>query len=252
MKYVIIEDEFLAAQLLEKKIKDLRPKWQCVAKLESVLEATDYLSEFDDFELVFCDIHLSDGKSFEVFEKVEVSQPVIFTTAFDQYAIDAFKVHSIHYLLKPLKDEQLKDAIEKFETQNAQSKASQDDRMQALLKASDQRGRSRFLVKKGQNMKIIPVEEVAYFYSRDGLTYLITSSGESFLLNETLEQLESGLDPKCFFRANRQFIIHINSISEIEPYFKGKLFAHLNPKQKEDCIISQAKAASFKEWLNEK
>lgn len=252
MNYIIIEDEFLAAQLLEKKIKGIRPKWRCVAKLESVLEATEYLSEQNDFELVFCDIHLSDGKSFEIFEKTEVTQPVIFTTAYDQYAIEAFKVHSIHYLLKPLKDEQLKEAIEKFEAQNPQDKASQDDRMQALLKASDERGRSRFLVKKGQSMKIIPVEEVAYFYSREGLTYLITTSDESFLLNDTLEQLESTLEPKSFFRANRQYIIHINSIAEIEPYFKGKLFAHLTPKQKEDCIISQAKASSFKEWLNEK
>ncbi len=250
MKYVIIEDEFLAAQLLEKKVKDLRPKWQCIAKLESVLEATDYLSEVNDFEVVFCDIHLSDGKSFEVFEKVKISQPVIFTTAFDQYAIDAFKVHSIHYLLKPIKDDQLNQAIEKFESQNLPSGHSQNDRMEALLKASKENDKSRFLVKKGQNMRIITIDDVAYFHSSDGLTYLINQKGEKHLINETLDQLESVLNGTEFFRANRQYILHINSITEIEPYFKGKLYVHLQPKYEEECVVSQAKATPFKDWVN--
>ncbi len=250
MNYIIIEDEFLAAQLLEKKIKEIRPKWHCVAKLESVLEASEYLSQETSFDLIFCDIHLSDGLSFEIFEKITVSQPLIFTTAFDKYAIEAFKVHSIHYLLKPIKDEQLKEAIEKFE--NQKEAIPQKVNMEALLKASEADSKTRFLVKKGQNMKVIPVEEVAYFYSKSGLTHLVCTNTDSFLINDTLDYLEAKLNPKEFYRANRQYIIHIQSIKVIEPYFKGKLFVHLQPEQTDDCVISQAKAGGFKEWLNEK
>ncbi|MBK6266830.1 response regulator transcription factor [Marivirga sp. S37H4] len=250
MNYVIIEDEFLAAQLLEKKIKEIRPKWRCIAKLESVVEATTFLNESMHFDLLFCDIHLSDGNSFEIFEQVNVIQPVIFTTAFDKYAIEAFKVHSIHYLLKPIKKNQLEEAIDKFESQNSTDLNLQHKRVDALLQDNREKGRSRFLVKKGQNMRIVPAEEIAYFYSSEGLTYLIHKSGEKLLINETLEQLEAVLNTSEFFRANRQYIIHISSIAEIEPYFKGKLFVHLIPKQQTDCVVSQAKATPFKEWVN--
>ena len=249
MTYIIIEDEFLSAQHLEKLVKELRPSWHCIAKLESVEEAISYFKSNQDFGLLFCDIHLSDGNSFEIFEEVKTEQPVIFTTAFDQYAIEAFKVHSIHYLLKPVKKALLEEAIQKFEKTLSSTDKPRPVNLEALLQASQQKKKSRFLVKKGKKMKIVPVEEVAYFYSSEGITFLFTTDSEKILINETLDQLESELEPDEFFRANRQYILHIQSIAEIEPYFKGKLFIHLNPKQQEDCVVSQAKAAGFKEWV---
>lgn len=256
MKIVIIEDEPLAADILEKLVLKLRPGTKVMAKLESIEESVAYFQEGNTQDLIFCDIHLSDGNSFEIFQQVNIETPVIFTTAFDQYALEAFKMHSIDYLLKPVKEEELERAISKFE-KSYQPKANIDmDALQKVMqqfqgagKEPKEKVKSRFMVKKGQNMVVVPTDKIAYFFGKEGLVYLIDFSGEKYMCNQTLDQLEEQLDPNDFFRANRQFILHIQAVEKIKPYFKGRLYLELQPPMEEECVVSSAKASLFKDWI---
>ena len=251
MKVVIVEDEQLAADALAAIVKRLRPHTEILAKLGSVEEAVQWFTLHQAPDLIFCDIHLSDGNSFEIFRQVASSCPLIFTTAYNQYAIEAFKVNSIDYLLKPIKAEDVALALKKYENQQRPLPLDINN-LQHFLQAQQlqQQVKSRFLVKQGQAIKTIPVEEVSYFWAEEGVVFLVTKQNKRYIINNTLDQLEVQLDSSIFFRANRQLIVHIDAVQEVRTYFKGRLSLLLQPVTEKDIIISSSKAADFKEWLD--
>ncbi|WP_161888285.1 LytR/AlgR family response regulator transcription factor [Pontibacter russatus] len=251
MKVVIVEDEQLAADALAVIVKRLRPQTEVLSRIGSVEEAVQWFNLHQAPDLIFCDIHLSDGNSFEIFRQVTVNCPVIFTTAYNQYAIEAFKVNSIDYLLKPIKPEDVALALKKYENQH-RSIPLDIYNLNQLLQAQQpqQHVKSRFLVKQGQGIKAIPVKEVAYFWAEEGIVFLVTKQGKRFIISYTLDQLEEQLDSAIFFRANRQLIVHIDAVQEVRPYFKGRLSLLLQPAVAEDAIISSSKASDFKVWLD--
>lgn len=254
MKVLIIEDEIFAAEAIEKMVRELRQDTVVLEKIPSVEEAVSWLKNNPQPELIFCDIHLSDGNSFDIFKQVSVSCPVIFTTAFDKYAIEAFQVNSIDYLLKPIKNEELSRAIAKYESLNSKSFNNQVDNLQNLLRDMQKRvaptSRTRFMVKSGQSLRVIPSEEVAYFLAEEGIVLLVNFEGKRFAGNNSLDQLEEQLDKHSFFRANRQLIVNISAVKKVEPYFKGRLLLQTDPSPKEDQIVSSSKASAFKSWLD--
>lgn len=253
MKVLIIEDEIFAAEAMENLVQDLRPGTLVLEKIPSVEEAISWLKNNPQPELIFCDIHLSDGNSFEIFNQVEVTCPVIFTTAYDQYAIEAFKVNSIDYLLKPIKKEELSRAIAKFESLSTNSFNQQVANLQNLLqdvqKRATPKNRSRFMVKSGQSLRVIPSEEVAYFLAEDGVVLLVNFEGKRFAVNNSLDQLDEQLDEHSFFRANRQLIVNIKAVEKAESYFKGRLLLRTKPETPGDQVISSNKAGAFRQWL---
>ncbi|MEG9327885.1 two component transcriptional regulator, LytTR family [Salinimicrobium catena] len=250
MKTIIIEDEAFAADALENMLLKIRPQAEVLAKLESIEESVEWFHKNEFPDLVLCDIHLSDGSSFGIFKQIEVKSPVIFTTAYDQYAIEAFKVNSVDYLLKPIRKEELEQAIIKYEGLKQNSLSEEIQNIQNLICNSSSSKKSRFMVKSGQVIKTIPSEEVAYFLAEEGVVLLVTFEGNRYVINYTLDQLEQLLDEKMFFRANRQLIANIDSIKEVQPYFKGRLHVVLEPGNAGEQIISSNKAASFKNWLD--
>ena len=250
MRTIIIEDEAFAADALENMLLKIRPQAQVLAKLESIEESVEWLQKNQFPDLVLCDIHLSDGSSFEIFKQVEVKSPVIFTTAYNEYAIEAFKVNSVDYLLKPVKKEELERAIAKYEGLKKDNLYRELENIQNLISNSGTSKKSRFMVKSGQVIKTIPSEEVAYFLAEEGVVLLVNFAGNRFVINYTLDQLDQQLDEKMFFRANRQIIVNINAVKEVNPYFKGRLHLTVEPGLKDDQIISSSKASLFKDWLD--
>ncbi|MUP44427.1 response regulator transcription factor [Gramella sp. BOM4] len=254
MKVVIIEDEAFAAEALQNIILSLRPDTEILAKAASIEEAVEWFSTHQMPELIFCDIHLSDGSSFEIFKQINIQCPVIFTTAYNEYAIEAFKVNSVDYLLKPLKKEEVLRAIEKYEDLKQKPIQEGLQNLQNLILDQGMNGRveykSRFMAKSGQSIKTIFSKEVAYFLAEEGIVLLVNFEGNRYAVNYTLDQLEEQLDPKTFFRANRQLITNIEAVKEVHPYFKGRLQLKLEPAAEADHIISSSKASNFKDWLD--
>lgn len=254
MKILIIEDEVYAADALEKLILKLRPDTEVLDNPGSIEEAVEWFNQNEAPDLIFCDIHLSDGSSFEIFKQVEIKSPVIFTTAYDQYAIQAFKVNSVDYLLKPVVEEALATAIEKFEDLKKRNHGGDLANLQELLQnlpsPIENKKKSRFMVKSGNTLKTIAGENVAYFLAEEGVVLLVTFNGKRYVVNYTLDQLEQLLDEEMFFRANRQLMVNIGSIKEVQPYFKGRLHVILEPGIAGEQIISSNKASSFKNWLD--
>ncbi|ARS35771.1 LytR/AlgR family response regulator transcription factor [Pontibacter actiniarum] len=248
MRTLIIEDEQLAADALGAIITRLRPEASIVSSVGSVEEAVEWLTLHQSPDLIFCDIHLSDGSSFGIFKQVEVKCPVIFTTAYNEYAIEAFKVNSVDYLLKPITTADVAQALKKYETLHLRQGITG---WQQFLQAQPQQTKTRFLVKQGQTIKAVSVEEVAYFRAEEGVVFLVTHQGKRFIINYTLDQLEEQLDRTVFFRTNRQLIAHIRAVQEVRPYLKGRLHLLLQPASDTDIIVSNSKAQAFKEWLDQ-
>ena len=256
MRTVIIEDEAFAADALEALIRKIKPAAKIEAKLESIEESVEWFQENPQPDLLFCDIHLSDGSSFEIFKNVELKCPVIFTTAYNQYAIKAFKVNSIDYLLKPIKKERLEQAIQKHENLQQGDINKELENIKSLLQqttlTTSGGKKSRFMVKSGQSIKVIQQEDVAYFLAEEGVVLLVNFEKQRYVINYTLEQLEEQLDPISFFRANRKVIVNIKAVSKVEPYFKGRLLLQTDPPAPDDQVISSNKATAFKDWLDHK
>ena len=254
MKTLIIEDENFAAERLINLIHQYDPDIEILDQLDTVEDTVEWLSEYDPPDLLFFDIHLADGSSFEIFEQVEVKSPIIFTTAYDQYAIQAFKTKSVDYLLKPIQFEDLKAALDKFKEMFFQKpQIGISEEIKALAEMMQQKQKvykSRFLVKAGKVIKTISLEEVAYFQFEDRTTMLVTKDKRHYPVNYTLDELEGMLEPNQFTRANREFIIGIDSIHKIHPWFKGRLKLELSPLQSIDLVISAEKTKGFKEWLD--
>lgn len=252
MQYLIIEDEQPAAKRLSKLVNDRRPDWSIVEVIDSVSTAVNYLNNFEHPDLIFMDIQLSDGLSFDIFTKVDIKTPVIFTTAFDQYALKAFKVNSIDYLLKPIDPEELDRALNQYDRFISQDASIDMAAVQKMISSFQQNEyKSRFLVKMGQALTYVELPDIAYFYAEDGVCLLQTISGKKHVIDFTLDQLESKLDPSSFFRINRKFILELHAIRKIQTYFNSRLVLTLEPGHGEEIIVSRDRVASFKRWLDQ-
>ena len=253
MRILIIEDEEPASRRLQKMLKEIDPEIEIAEKIVSVSSALNWWKENEKPDLVFSDIQLSDGLSFEIFRNIDTPCPVIFTTAFDQYAIEAFKVNSIDYLLKPIKKDELEKAIAKFKKIQGTPAAIPIDIDKLLQTLNKPAGnyKKRFVVRYGEHIKTINIEDVAYFYTEDKVNFLTTIEGRRFTVDFNLDSLETMLDPKAFFRINRQYIISIQSITEMFSYSKSRVLIKLNPAAKHETIVSTERSADFKLWLGD-
>ncbi|MBB6326612.1 DNA-binding LytR/AlgR family response regulator [Algoriphagus iocasae] len=249
MRILIIEDEKPAFNLLLKKIKEHFPDAEIFGNLDSIKAAIEWFQKFPSPDLIFCDIQLADGISFEIFKKVRLSTPIIFTTAFDQYAIQAFQVNAVDYLLKPIDPEDLSRAVEKFKSN--QLKSSIDlELIKNLLEPKTTSFKTRFLVKYGEKIQSILVDEIAFFFSEERVTFIQTKEGKKYVLDSTLEQVESQIDPALFFRINRKYLCSYSSISDIFTYSNSRLKIKLHNCGDTDILISREKVTDFKNWLD--
>ena len=249
MKYLIVEDEDPAAARLEKLITAIAPDFSLLNHIVSIRSAVKWLQENEHPDLIFMDIQLADGISFEIFNQLTVKCPVIFTTAFDQYAIQAFKVNSIDYLLKPVKSDELETAIAKFR----KSKASNEDqipyeKLLGLLKGKPDLHK-RLLIRFGDTIKAIEVADVAFFYTENKINYLNTFDNKSYPIDFNLDQLETMIDKDQFFRINRQFIVNIKAISRMVSYSKSRVKLELLPHTDIETVVSTDRSPNFKNWL---
>ncbi len=252
MKVVIVEDEFAASDNLTYLLKQIEPDIEVLDVLDSVKSAISYFSKPHKAELVFMDIHLADGRSFEIFERVTITSPVIFTTAYDQYALQAFKVHSIDYLLKPIDQQELEAALVQFKTQLHGNIGlnEQMERLLSLIKTRKRTYKSSYLVSQKDQMVPLKTSSIAYIYIDASLVKAVTLDKQTYLLDKKLEDMEFELDPEFFYRINRQFIVNREAIQNIQNYFNNKLLVNLSPPSRERAVVSKAKAAEFKQWLN--
>ncbi|WP_430811325.1 MULTISPECIES: LytR/AlgR family response regulator transcription factor [unclassified Carboxylicivirga] len=249
---LIIEDEMPSARKLKALLENLAPDFNIVSTIDSVASSIDFLKN-QSVDLIFLDIHLSDGNGFEIFEDTSIASPIIFTTAYDEYAIQAFDQNSIGYLLKPIGSDKLEAAIEKFRKQY-QKKNTIDIDYQLLGKSIAQQTdqahyRERFLVHYRDKIKSIPAKDVAYIYAENRGVYICAHNGHNYAVNHTLEQLREELNPHLFYRVNRKFIVNITSIVEAQLYAKSKLKLKLDPPTNNEVIISSEKASRFKRWM---
>ena len=278
MTILIIEDEEPTARKIQRLLADVTPTAQVVGMTVSVEESVDWLRSNPRPDLIFMDIELADGQSFDIFNRINVTSPVIFTTAYDEYAIKAFKVNSIDYLLKPIKEADLRQALDKLqqlknvladpENKSGLSTltASVENLLQQLQQAAtatttpaipDSRPmpsatfRDRFLIKQGQRLFSVNIEEVAYFFSRNKLSFLKTRDEHEWLVDYTMDELSQMLDPKRFFRLNRQVIAELRAVDKVHLYFNGKLKVNLQPAFEDEVVVSREKAGELKGWLGE-
>ncbi len=251
MNLLIIEDEQPAAKRLTNLIGELRPQWRVLTAIDSVESSVRWLSSNPAPDLAFMDIQLADGLSFDIFQQVSVGMPVIFTTAYDQYTLKAFKVNSIDYLLKPIEPSELGQALHKFEQVFGKKMNYDLDTIQQLIRAMAQPNyKERFLVKIGQQLTYVNVTDIYYVFSEDGLVQIRLADGKKYLLDYTLEQLEALLDPVDFFRISRKIIVHLQGIAKIAPYFNSRLKLELKPKADFEVIVSRERVNDFKKWLD--
>lgn len=253
MDVLIIEDEQAAAELLKKLLFSFDKSINIISVIDSIEKSVEWLNVNSHPDLIFLDIQLSDGLSFNIFKQVEVNCPIIFTTAYDQYALNAFEINSIDYLLKPISLEKLEKSILKFEKiQKSYSKAINADmnRLLAKLSISQNSFKTRFLVNKSDHSFIVEVNEIAYFISDQKVVFAVTKDKQKHMLNEVLDSIAGNVDPSMFFRINRQMIVSIDSIKKINNYFNYKLKLELFPPMNDDnTIVSRAKVKEFKEWV---
>lgn len=244
MEILIIEDEKPAARLLKRKVEQLG--YAVTNILTSIEDSLIWFSANKHPELILADIQLADGLSFEIFEQLNIKSAVIFTTAYDEYALRAFKLNSIDYLLKPIDENELKVAIEKFSARKQQTTIDSD-----LIKRLFQKEyKNRFTIKAGNVFKIIDINEIECFYSAFKSSFLVTKEGRTFPLEESLDSIEKELNPLHFYRVNRQFIITIQAIKEISIYSNSRLKVLLNHYNEEDIVVSRERVQDFKNWIS--
>lgn len=247
---VIVEDEKPAARSLERKLEKLG--YSTAMKLTSVEEAVQWFGSNQEPDLIFLDIQLSDGLSFEIFEQVEINSAIIFTTAYDEYALRAFKLNSIDYLLKPIQEDELANAIQKFQSNRAAIFGFNEQLnlfKQFMTNSSQPEYKERFSVKIGSQLKIIQLKEIMCFYSENKATYIKTIEDRNYLIDLSLEEIEKILNPNLFFRINRKFIIELTSIKEISIYSNSRLKISLLKYDNDDLIVSREKVNDFKKWI---
>ncbi len=247
MKILLIEDELPAARQLTKLLQAQNPACQIIDTLDSVEGAVRWLRTFPAPDLVFMDIQIADGLSFDIFRQVEVTAPVIFTTAFDQYAVQAFKVSAVDYLLKPVDPEELTRALEKIQIRRSAGPGFNFESLSGYFKKETYK--DRFLVKTGQQLAFLAASDIAFFRSSDGLTQAFTFAGKKFFVDNSLEELERLLDPRDFFRISRGMTLRLNAIHKIHPHLNGRLKLEIRPAAPEEVFVSRERAGDFKTWL---
>ncbi len=251
MKVLIIEDENAAARRLEKLLTELDSAILVLEKLDTVEMAVTWLQSNPQPDLIFLDIHLADGSSFDIFEHVSITCPVIFTTAYDEYALQAFKVNAVDYLLKPIKNSELASALEKYkQVFGAAKNADYSSLLDSLRRQEGANHLRRMLIRFGSAIKLVDMTDAAYFYTKDKITFLVVrSTGKRFPVDYPLDKLAIMLDPGTFFRINRQFIVNVAAIKEMHPYSKSRVKVDLDPPIDLETIVSTERSAEFKKWL---
>jgi DNA-binding LytR/AlgR family response regulator len=254
MKVLIVEDESMASKRLIKLITALEPNVDIMASLDSIKRTVSWLNTNDSPDLIFLDIQLADGLSFEIFEKTKVNAPIIFTTAFDEYAIKAFKVNSIDYLLKPIDPKELEVALEKFNTNFSQKAQIQPALNMALIESAmemmTKQYKERFVVKIGDHIKTVNTRDALYFYSQEKATFLQVAENKRYIIDYTLEEVEGLLDPKQYFRINRKYLVQLGAVKDIIAYSNSRLRLILIDSDEMDVIVSRDKVQAFKKWLD--
>ncbi len=249
MKAIIVEDEEFASKRLSLLISELAPDLEIATVLSSVQEAKQWFSENPLPDLIFLDIQLNDGYGFDILDDLEDHPPVIFTTAYNEFAIRGFKYNGLDYLLKPIVKADLKVALEKFEKNITRSSAPQQN-MQELKDLFRKEFKHRFMVKVGNQFRSFNVADIAYFKSMDGMIFLHTHAAQTYPIEYTIDQLENILNPIQFFRVNRKFMVSVESVVEIHSYFNSRLLLKLLPKEEEQVIVSRERTTNFKKWLD--
>lgn len=250
MNIIIIEDEKPSARRLQRMLSQLN--FEAETMLHSVEESIEWFQNNEHPDLIFLDIQLSDGLSFEIFETIDINSAVIFTTAYDEYALQAFKLNSIDYLLKPIDQGDLEKAVLKFKELTPQKQAVTldfNDIKKLLVNPIEREYKKRFSVKVGQHLKLINIEDIECFYSENKGTYAYTNTGRNYLLDHTLEQLEEELEPHTFFRTSRKFFVNINAIKDMVSYTNSRLQVKLNHYSEQDIIVARERVKAFKNWL---
>ncbi len=249
MRIIIIEDEKPAAEKLLKALQRSVPVLHAEAVLGSIQESVDWFRDHPMPDLIFMDIELSDGLSFRIFDLVDISCPVIFCTAYDEYWQEAFEHNSIEYLLKPVKQEKLESALRKYDKLKQHFAAGLEQLQQWRQQASGSEYRKRFLVKRGTDYISIRTEDIAYFYATHKLVCMVDNKSQKFILDQSLSDIEKTLDPAAFYRVNRKYLVQITAIRRIKAYPKSKLQLELDPVASEEIVISQENVSAFKEWM---
>lgn len=250
MKVIIIEDEKPAARRLKRMLETL--DIQVDQMLHSVEESVDWLHNNDHPDLIFLDIQLSDGLSFEIFEVMEVNSAIIFTTAYDEYALKAFKLNSIDYLLKPIDSDELEAAVQQYRAnvpKQTEMQVNLEDIRKLLINPVDRKFKKRITIRVGQHIKIIPIDDIECFYSENKSTYIYTKEKRSFLLDDSLESWQEELNPEQFYRVNRTYIVNINSIQDIISYTNSRLQLKLSNYNDSEIIVSRERVKDFKNWI---
>ncbi|MCL2681916.1 MAG: LytTR family DNA-binding domain-containing protein [Bacteroidales bacterium] len=254
MKAVIVEDEVIAAKNLQRLITQVNRGIKIIAVLRSIEESVQWFSENPSPDLVFMDIHLSDGASFSIFEKVKIQAPIIFTTAYDEYALKAFEVNSIDYLLKPINIKDLERAIDKLTHFNKTQTGNEDviAKMLSTLQQEKTTYKSNFLIPHKDKFIPLSVNDIAYIFSENKVAKIVTFDNHTYYENDSLDKLQQQIEPSKFFRANRQFIVSHKAIKDISTWFDSKLSINLFVDVPEKIIVSRTRASEFKEWYTER
>ncbi|HLP56735.1 MAG TPA: LytTR family DNA-binding domain-containing protein [Fluviicola sp.] len=250
MNVIIIEDEQLSADHLATLLKRIDPVITITHRFESVKQSVEAFQSGVKADLLFADIHLADGSSFDIFHKITVEIPVIFTTAFDQYAIKAFRTNSIDYLLKPIDSSELKRSIEKFRNLNRQQHTQLIEQLLSNSFQSTKSYKNRFMVKLGENIISVKTDDIDHFISEDGVVLLATKLGKRYPVDYTLDQLDQLIDPDTFFRINRKVIVHIDAIQKISSFFNSRLKVTSTYISNDEAVVSRERVGDFKQWLN--
>ena len=257
MKVLIIEDEELAVKKLRKTLNAVDESAEVVGVADSIRSSVNWLQNNPSPDIILMDIELCDGQSFEIFDKVEVKSTVIFTTSYDEFALKAFKVNSVDYLLKPVQKVDLHVAIEKYKKLKTLYKDSNESpvfNIENLVKELQQKMqgkeyRKRFLVKQAQKLVSIETDQIAYFYSDGRLNFFKTFDNKKFVVDYTMDELEEMLDPEKYFRISRSFYVSINSVDQIHDYFGNRLMLYLKPQVDKEALVSRERVSDFKRWL---
>lgn len=245
MKILIIEDEQNAVERLEKMIKEVAPEKKIIGHCESIRQTLEWFKNNDQPDLVLSDVQLSDGLSFEIFEQLKIKVPVIFITAFDNYALDAFKVQGLHYLLKPLKRHELKEAIDRYDCAKRSVKTIQ----QPAEIMHGKNYQERFIIHAGAQIKLVHDNMIAYIFTENKMVYLVTRNKEKLIADISLENFEKSLNPRLFYRINRQYIVSLSSIVKMVPASKQRIELTLEPPAAHETITSFERTTQFKKWL---
>ena len=253
MKAVIVEDERAAVRNLTALLTDVTPEMEIIAVLDSISESVEWFKEHKSPDLVFMDIHLADGSAFEIFRHIEIACPVIFTTAYDEYALKAFKVNSVDYLLKPIGAEDVRNALKKlelFRTATGEPESGEDIQGLIRMLRRQESYKTHFLVpQKGDKLLPLSVESVYYFYINEGIVKAVTMEGKEYPVSHTLDEIADSLNPIRFFRVNRQYLIARKAIKDLDLWFNGRLSVNLIVPVPEKILISRVRVAEFKEWF---